>query len=124
MNGLNDHRDEISFGATPILDEPARVSELSREPLGTLLEQLKALEGAIMARLLCSQIDRPLREYSPAPSANDRTLNADEIACSLGVDRCWVFRHLKILPFVRRISRKSLAASEKDVLRWRDAQRP
>jgi hypothetical protein len=124
VNGLNDHRDEINIGVAPILDEPGRISGLTREQLGTLLEQLKALEGAIMARLLCSQVDRPLREYSRATLADDRTLNANEIACALGVDRRWVFRHLKILPFVRRISRKSLAASERDVLRWRDAQKP
>jgi len=57
------------------------------------------------------------------PAQQDRTLDADQIANLLGVNRRWVFRHSTKLPFVRRISRKALAACEREVRRWRDAQK-
>jgi hypothetical protein len=81
-----------------------------------------AVQSALAAAQLSASIQKS--ETSRAKSSEpDRTLNADEIAAELGQTRRWVFRHAKKLGFIRRISRKSLAASATEVRRWRETQR-
>jgi hypothetical protein len=74
---------------------------------------------------LARRAQQPAVVSSPVtPVPADRTLDANAIAAALGVKRRWVFDHIDDLPFVRRVSRKCLAASERDVRRWRESQKP
>jgi hypothetical protein len=107
----------------PSLDEiaadPSRALGLSREVIAALLNRCS---GAQMA--LAVALASPAVVYStPVETSASQTLDADSIARELGVKRRWVFRNAKKLPFVRRISRKSLVCEERDLKRWRAAQK-
>jgi predicted DNA-binding transcriptional regulator AlpA len=111
----------------PGLDDVAHDSNcLSNLPLRTLAA-LSSRAAAVQAAIAAAQLSACLPAIEVAArstaSRSDRTLNADEIAAELGQTRRWVFRHATKLDFVRRISRKSLAASESDLRRWRDIQK-
>lgn len=103
------------------LPDLATLERLDRSSLAQLFSQVKALEGLILAKLLGAQ--SPSSSQSTLSKSTDRTLDANEIALALGVNRRWVFRNLKKLPFVRRISRKVLACSEAALRRWLENQK-
>jgi hypothetical protein len=116
---ISPHRSLIGVPSLDeIADDPSRLQELPGRTLATLA----ARTAAIQAALAQQQIQLAAEPLRTAP-ASDRTLDADEIAVELGVDRRWVFRYAKRLPFIKRISRKSLVASESAVKRWREAQK-
>jgi predicted DNA-binding transcriptional regulator AlpA len=52
------------------------------------------------------------------------TLNADQAAALIGVDRRWLYRHAAKLPFAHRISRKNLRFSEAGLRRWIATKKP
>jgi hypothetical protein len=97
--------------------DPSTAIGLPPSALAALQAQIAAAQGAIAAAM----------SYAPTQTARaavtDRTLDADQIAAELGQSRRWVFRNVKRLPFVRRISRKALAGSEAGLRRWRDSQK-
>jgi hypothetical protein len=108
-------------GNIPTLDQiasdPARATHLPRQVALALISRCTAAQMALAASLSESDV------RAPAPVATiDRTLDAHAIAKELGVTRRWVFRNAPNLPFVRRISRKSLVCSEADLRRWRSRQ--
>jgi excisionase family DNA binding protein len=73
----------------PYLARPALVDELSREELAALLEQLKALEGKVMARLLLGAS----RSQTIAEASNqgqEKMLTAKQLAEHLEVKESWV----------------------------------
>ena len=112
--------------AIPDLEQLARDPDCARglppDALATLAARCAAIQTAIATAQLAAVETVHARNIEPAPQ--DRTLNADQIAAMLGVNRRWVFRNAsKKLPFVRRISRKALAASESAVRRWRETQK-
>jgi predicted DNA-binding transcriptional regulator AlpA len=98
------------------------------------LDAAQQLLAQATADLLAAQTARDalllrLVVAANAPSSNtsvlrNRTLNTDEIAAALGISRRQLFRNLKKLRFVKRVSRKALAADEAEVLRWRALQKP
>jgi hypothetical protein len=49
---------------------------------------------------------------------NDKMLTADEAAALLRKQRRWIYRNADRLPFVRRVSRKSLLCSESGLQQW------
>ncbi|OFW29295.1 MAG: hypothetical protein A3H97_09015 [Acidobacteria bacterium RIFCSPLOWO2_02_FULL_65_29] len=73
---------------------PALVAELASEQA-----TLCAIQGVLTTRLLTS----PPAETASHQS-RDRLLTVDEVATILGVNRRWVQRRAKRLPFARRIS--------------------
>jgi hypothetical protein len=111
------------IAAIPSLDElvrdPSRATGLSIPTLAALQAQCAAAQGAIAAAMSSAPHPTRLR----AVEAEDRTLDADQIAAELGQSRRWVFRNARKLPFVRRISRKSLVGSEAGLRRWREVQK-
>jgi hypothetical protein len=110
--------------AVPTLDElvrdPSRAAGLSIPTLAVLQAQCAAAQGAIAAAMSSAPTQAV---HLRAVGAEDRTLDADQIAAELGQSRRWVFRNAGKLPFVRRISRKSLVGSEAGLRRWRDVQK-
>ena len=111
--------------SVPTLDEIAADSRCATGLPTATIAALMVRAAAVQSALAAAQLSASLPKSEPKPKASepDRTLNADEIAAELGQTRRWVFRHAKVLPFVRRVSRKSLAASASEVRRWRETQR-
>ncbi len=112
------------LAAIPTLDDLARdpslADTLPAAAVAALLGRAQITTAALHARLLSIASE----SHGPSPrTPADRTIGADEIAAILGVNRRFVFRHAKELPFIRRVSRKALAASETAVRRWRETQR-
>ncbi len=69
------------------LVRPNLADGLNREELAALLEQLKALEGRVMARLLLGATDQPVVTRAPA---DVRLLTAKQVAECLEVKESWV----------------------------------
>jgi len=121
--------DQRIASVLPSLDEiasdPGCAGGLTVRTLAALQTRAAAVQAALAAAALAAtdtvQVNggRPTR---PSPAA-DRTLDADEIAAELGQTRRWVFRNAKKLPFLRRVSRKSVVGSAAELRRWRDSQK-
>ena len=92
----------------PVHQIPALVAELASEQA-----TLCALQGALTTRLLTSTAVGAASHQS-----DDRLLTVDEVASTLGVNRRWVQRRAKRLPFARRISEHSIRYSETGLKRW------
>jgi predicted DNA-binding transcriptional regulator AlpA len=92
----------------PVHQIPALVAELASEQA-----TLCALQGALTTRLLASTAAEAASHKS-----DDRLLTVDEVASTLGVNRRWVQRRAKRLPFARRISEHSIRYSEAGLKRW------
>ncbi len=108
---------------TDFLERPEAIADLSRDELAKLFVKARALEGALLAKLLSATHpdgDAAARDESPP---GDRTLDANALAERLGVSRRTLFRTVERYPFIARTSRRSLAARERDVNRWLKARR-
>jgi predicted DNA-binding transcriptional regulator AlpA len=97
-----------SVAGVPVDRIPSLVVELASEQ-----SVLSALQGALSARLLVSQLSAATRE-----SSGERLLTAEEVATVLGVTRRWVQRRARRLPFARRISDHAIRYSECGLKRW------
>lgn len=102
--------------AVPSLDEvaadPRRLAGLAPDTIKMLLMRSTVVQSALAAALLSS-------DRIPAQATEeDRMLTPDEAAQILRRSRLWIYRNSKRLPFVKRISRKSLLCSEAEVKRW------
>ncbi|HKN13983.1 MAG TPA: helix-turn-helix domain-containing protein [Candidatus Binatus sp.] len=103
--------------AIPTLDElaadPKRATGLPRAALSALLRRSAVAQSVLVAELECAQ-DQPAAE----PAKQDEWIKVDEAAAILRHGRQWIYRNAKHLPFVKRISRKSLLCSRNGILRW------
>jgi hypothetical protein len=111
---LNGSNNVIDIGR--YLARPNLADGLNREELAALLEQVKALEGRVMARLLLGATEQPA--VTRAPEDDGPMLTVDEAASRLHRDRRWIYRHAKSLPFVKRLSPRNLLCSERKLNRW------
>jgi hypothetical protein len=95
-----------------LVRDPSAAIGLPTATLGALQAQCAAAQGAIAAALLHSK---------PVPQniaeAADEMLTPDEAGVLLRKSRRWIYRHTS-LPFVKRISRKSLLCSRAGIERW------
>lgn len=102
--------------AIPTLDElgadPTRAAGLPRAALAALLRRSAVVQSVLVAELECAQ-DQPTVE-----PAKDEWIKVDEAAAILRHGRQWIYRNAKHLPFVKRISRKSLLCSRNGIIRW------
>jgi hypothetical protein len=104
--------------AIPTLDtiaaDPRRAIGLPRAALSALLLRNAAVSTVLAAALADAQ-------SAPAPheeNSNDRSLSVDEAAAMIGVGRRYIYRNVKKLPWVRRLSAKKLSCSEAGLKRW------
>jgi len=83
-------------------------------------EHIPAVIAALVARLLVEPELASPAAPSSAPATQDEgpMLTPDEAATVLRRPRRWIYRNAKRLPFVRRISRKTLLCSELGIRRW------
>ena len=109
---------EQRIAAVPSLDEIARdprcAAALGRPVLNALLMRNAVAQSVIVAQL--SQIEAA--EQPAATTQEDKMLTVDEAAVMLRRSRQWIYRNAPRLPFVKRISRKSLLCSEAGIRRW------
>jgi excisionase family DNA binding protein len=99
----------------PYLTRPSLVDGLNKEELAALLEQLKGLEGRVMARLL---LDTNEQSTSAESDHSDNLLTVDEAARKLKVSRDWVYRHADRLAFTVRLGPGQLRFSEHGIERF------
>ena len=109
-------RNTASPDLAELLRDPTLVNNLPPEAIPTVLCQLAALQSALAARLLTTPSGN--RQPLNAPEHGDRLLTAEEAGPLMGVNRRWLYRHAKGLPFTKRLSRKALRFSEKGLRRW------
>jgi hypothetical protein len=116
--------DRTHLAAVPLLDElatrPDRAIGLPLETIAGLLAKNAAAGNALSAALLLAKSSKPPMEID----SDDEMLEPDEAAVLLHRKRRWIFRNAHRLPFVRRISPKSLLCSKKGLNRWLAAQKP
>jgi excisionase family DNA binding protein len=113
----------ISAALLSLLQAPAQPIQCSDDELhGTLVEvaRLYVELAAVSARLLEELI---ARKGIAARPADDQWLTPDQAAAQLGVTPRWIRRRARVLPFVRRISGKTIRISEEGLRRWVAARR-
>lgn len=96
----------------PLLQVPALLSQVAAAQTA-----LAATQACLVARMLST------RDSAPLERGEGRWLGADEAAEILRVDRKWLYRRAKSLPFARRLSRKKLLFSEIGLRNWMSARR-
>jgi len=101
------------------------LDEISRNPAGAA-DLPPATAGALYAKTLVvlaallPALSAPVT--APEPLEADRWLTADEAATWLGIDKKWLYRHSKTLPFARKLSHKVLRFSERGLLKYQAAR--
>jgi hypothetical protein len=103
----------------PSLDElardPAKAANLPPGVAAALLVRAAAVQSVLAARIASAEVAAP----APAPAAPaDEMLTIDEAAALLRRSRRWLYRNADRLPFVKRVSRKSLLCSKARLMRW------
>ncbi len=94
--------------------------DLPIEEIPPALSQLAALQGQLAARLIMERIAPVDGKAEQAP---DELINIKAAAELLAVDAEWIYRRIKKLPFVRRLSARCLRFSKQGLLAWRDRQK-
>ena len=94
----------------PRTEIPAMLSRLAAAQTA-----LAAAQGALATRIATSSGEQG---GNGSRSDIDRWLTSDEAASLLRVDRKWLYRRARSLPFCRRLSRKKLLFSDAGLRRW------
>lgn len=100
-----------------LIENPARVAELTREDAAQALAELKGLESGLLLRLVAETA----KESAPAPVTNnqpDRLIGVEEAAELLGTSAKWLYAHWQELPFAQKLGPKSLRFSANGIQRW------
>ena len=92
-------------------DVPAEAIPSVLSELATAQLAIAAAQGALVTRIAAAG-DRNTE------ADKDGWLTSDEAAELLRVDRKWLYRRARNLPFCRRLSRKKLLFSEAGLRRW------
>lgn len=100
---------------------PDVLDTIPEEDLPDLLAELERLRSRVWIRLHAS---RPQVETNgKPPEAPDRMLSVAEAAERLAVSVDWLYRRSDSLPFVRKLSDRTLRFSERGIERWLEAKR-
>jgi hypothetical protein len=108
--------------AVPSLDDIARdprcIAALERTSLSALLVRNAVVQSALAAQLASIDEGRGAISREPLADTDDQMLLVDEAAVMLRRRPQWIYRNAAHLPFVKRISRKSLLCSKNGISRW------
>jgi hypothetical protein len=103
----------------PTLDElvvdSTRALGLSSDAIAVLMAKNAAVVTALAAALAVSKSEK---KHKDEPIANDRMLTPNEAASLLRRKPRWIYRNADRLPFVKRVSAKSLLISETNLQKW------
>ena len=87
------------------------MSESAKNPFDLLLEQFRAIvREEIAAALVMNGAEHSAEKH--------RLLTPEDAAAIIGVDKKWLYRHAKQLPFTRKLSRKAIRFNEGGLRRW------
>lgn len=107
-----------ALAAVPTLDaliaNPALADTLPPATAAVLLGRAGIATAALQARLLAAVVEQD----KPGTPENEKMITVAEAAERLHRVPRWFYRHADTLPFVRRISRKTLLISEPGLARW------
>ncbi len=105
----------------PSLDElardPQKAASLPAHALRSLIVRTATLQNLLLAALMTAEAEEPAAAVPAAPET-DRMLTPDEAAAILRRSRRWLYRNADRLPFVKRLSPKSILCSESGIRRW------
>jgi hypothetical protein len=96
----------------PYLTLPSLVDGLNKEELAALLEQLKGLEGRVLARLL---LDAKEQSTSAESDDGDNLLTVEQAAAKLSVSREWLYRRGRKLGLAVPLAAGTLRYSNKAI---------
>ena len=102
---------------TKILADASRFNEVPREVVPQLLVLFAKLQRALATRMM-SVASYENGTKRPAATESDEWLTTDQAAVLMKVNKKWLYRHKKELPFCRRLSRRKLLFSKAGILRW------
>jgi hypothetical protein len=112
---------EQRIAAVPSLDDIAReprcLAALERNSLLTLLMRTAVVQSALTAQL-ASVDGRGADSRESAPDTDDQMLMVGEAAVMLRRKPQWIYRNAARLPFVKRITPRSLLCSKNGISRW------
>ncbi len=105
-----------------LLSDPSRADSILPDDIPEALGQLEKLRATLVMRLTAplSNSDRPTADR--ALGSADQLLTVKELAKRLRVDDRWVYRRADSLPFTKRIGKRSLRFSERDLEEWLSQQ--
>jgi hypothetical protein len=112
----------LAMQAVPTLDQLARDPSAAVGLPTSALAALHLQCTAALSAIGFAWASAGQSGQTPAENRDDRMLTVDEAAAMLRRDRRWIYRHSN-LPFVRRVSRKSLLCSESGIKKWLAAKR-
>ena len=104
-----------------------RMEVLPPDRIPSALSQLATLQAsaaAAQATLISRMVSSPSNGNANETGSSERWLTADQAAELLQVERKWLYRRAKTLPFTRRLSRKKLLFSESGLRRWIATRKP
>ena len=124
MDPATEHR----IAAVPSLEDIARdprcIASLGRTSLSALLMRNAVVQSALTAQLAGIEASASGdASKEPAADIDDEMLRVDEAALILRRKPQWIYRNAARLPFVKRISRKSLLCSKNGMSRWLAARK-
>jgi hypothetical protein len=97
----------------PLGLDPAAVALLEPETLPGLLQTLRALEGAVLDRILASVPIHTLQVNGPPADEGDRLLTVAQVAERLALSRKAVYRRAARWTFTRKSGWRTLRFSER-----------
>lgn len=106
-----------------ILRNPCVADSLPREVWEQLLREAAAVQCTLVAHPPSAASGENSGRASTS-EADDKMLTVEEAAIRLRQSRRWLYRHASHLPFVRRLSPRSLLVSEAGLARWLDRRKP
>jgi predicted DNA-binding transcriptional regulator AlpA len=113
---------EQRLASVPSLDDIARdpgcAGGLPPRTLAALQSRAAVVQAALAAEALAAAIEPGAQPATAAQEESAKMLTVDEAAAMLRRSRQWIYRQAPHLPFVKRISRKSLLCSEAGIKRW------
>jgi predicted DNA-binding transcriptional regulator AlpA len=99
---------------------PITANRVQSEMLTSLWEPLlDILADKIVERLTAS----PLSNGVEQASEKETWLTPEQAAAIIGVDKKWLYRHSKELPFAKKLSRKAIRFNEAGLRRWLAARK-
>ncbi|MBE3602176.1 helix-turn-helix domain-containing protein [bacterium] len=104
-----------------LLRDPSRLDGLDQSTLAALALKAASATALIAARMTAAA--PAIRTGARLDPDGDVWLTVDEAALILKHKRRWIYRNAPTLPFVKRLSRKSLVCSKQGIDRWLAARR-
>jgi hypothetical protein len=86
------------------------MSEPNPSPFDILLDQIRTV--------VREEIKAALSNGAEHPVEKENLLTPEKAAAILAVDKKWLYRHAKQLPFTRKLSRKAMRFNEAGLRRW------